>query len=352
MRESTSPVGYAGSRPANLFDVLRLVAASMVIVGHSWSLLGLDGVPTLAGITIHHLGVYVFFAISGFLLSTSWLRSPRPGAFMIRRCLRIFPALFLVVLATVFVLGPLLTRIQPSDYWQSGMTWKYLMNLTLLAQYDLPGVFAGNDQSAVNGSLWSLGPEFCCYLMVMTLGLLGVRLSFVARAVLGSAILVAVVAVPMDRALRITAIAVVFFMAGSLLAKLRDASKLPLWPAFVGVLVLVPLDGVVGIIASIVVIPFGVAAVGSRTSQLAKLVRRLGDPSYGMYLWGFPIQQALIAIVGPLPLLLNIAIVLLLSATAGYASWHLLEKRAIALGARLSTTRPPRESAAVARSAP
>lgn len=71
MRVSMVLIGQAGSRPANLFDVLRLIAAAMVIVGHSWSLLGLDGVPTLAGITIHHLGVSVFFAISGFLLSTS-----------------------------------------------------------------------------------------------------------------------------------------------------------------------------------------------------------------------------------------------------------------------------------------
>lgn len=343
MHVSTVSVAAARPRPANLFDVLRLVAASMVIVGHSWSLLGLDGVPTLAGITIHHLGVYVFFAISGFLLSTSWVRSPRPGAFMIRRCLRIFPALFLVVLATVFAIGPALTTRAATDYWGSSDTWQYLLNLTLVAQYDLPGVFAGNDQTAVNGSLWSLGPEFCCYLMVMILGLLGIRLSFLLRTALGIAMLVAVATIPMDRALRITATAVVFFIAGSLLARVRDAATLPLWPALLGVLALVPLSGTAGTVAASVVIPYSVVAVGSRTSRLATVVRRLGDPSYGIYLWGFPIQQAIISAGWHLPLAGNIAVVLLLSATAGYASWHLLEKHAISIGARLSRSnaRPP-----------
>lgn len=104
------------SRPANLLDVLRLIAAAMVVVGHSWSLLGMSGVPTLAGITVHHLGVTVFFTISGYLLSASWARSPRPAAFLVRRCLRIFPALILVVLVTVFALGPLLTTLPSGDY--------------------------------------------------------------------------------------------------------------------------------------------------------------------------------------------------------------------------------------------
>jgi len=338
MQASTSDVD-PGSRPANLFDVLRLLAASMVIVGHSWSLLGLEGVPTLAGITIHHLGVYVFFAISGFLLSTSWARSPRAGAFMIRRCLRIFTALFLVVLATVFVIGPMLTAHAMTDYWQSATTWRYLINLTLVAQYDLPGVFLGNEQSAVNGSLWSLGPEFCCYLLVMTLGVLGARFSVVARTMLGAAVMGAIVLVPMDRPLRVTATAVAFFIAGSLLSGVRDAAKLPLWPVFVGALALVPLGGTLGTIAAVAAVPYGVVAVGSRSSTLATAVRRLGDPSYGMYLWGFPAQQIVISVHGPPPLLADIVVVLLLATAAGYASWHLLEKRAIAWGARLSAHR-------------
>lgn len=332
----TRLIDARASRPANLYDVLRLVAAAMVVVGHSWSLLGIPGVPRLADGSIHHLGVYIFFAISGFLLSASWSRSPRPVAFMIRRCLRIFPALFLVVFVTVLVLGPALTTLPSDDYWSSRQTWQYLLNLTLFAQYDLPGLFVSNAQRAVNGSLWSLGPEFSCYLLLVLLGLVGQRFSFIARIALAVGLLGTTILLPVERPLRITAIAVVFFLAGSLLAKVRTPERLPLWPALPGFALLVILDGDVGLIAACLILPYTVVAVGSRPSRVATVVRRAGDPSYGMYLWAFPIQQTLIAVWQPMPLLLNTVVVLVLSAIAGYASWHLLEKRAIAAGGNLT----------------
>lgn len=326
-------------RLVNFFDVLRLVSAAMVIVGHSWSLLGISGVPTLGGITIHHLGVYFFFAISGYLISSSWSRSPRPTTFLIRRGLRIFPALILVVFTTVFIIGPLLTALPATSYWSSPQTWRYLLNVTLFAQYDLPGLFLENTQRAVNGSLWSLGPELCCYLIVMLFGVIGARFSFSARAMLAVGVLSATILLPLDRPLRITAIAVVFFFVGSLLSRVRAPERLPVWPALPGFVVVLFLDGVPGVIAAIVVVPYALITVGSRTRRAAGVVRRVGDPSYGMYLWAFPIQQALIVLVEPLPLLGNIVVVLVLSTLAGYASWHLLEKHAIALGRRITAAR-------------
>ncbi len=330
------PPASATRRPSNFFDVLRLVAAAMVVVGHSWSLLGIPGVPTLGGITIHHFGVYIFFSISGYLLSVSWARAPRPGAFMIRRCLRIFPALILIVLLTVFFIGPVMTTLPAADYWSSNQTWQYLLNMTLFAQYDLPGLFLENDQRAVNGSLWSLGPEFCCYLMVMLLGLIGARFSFIARAVLLAGLLGTTILLPIERPLRITAIAVVFFLVGSLLAKVRAPERLPWWPALAALVALLFVDGNLGLVVGSAVVPYAVVSVGSRIGSVARAVRRAGDQSYGMYLWAFPIQQAIIVLWGPLPLFWNIVVVLALSAAAGYASWHLLEKHAIALGGRIS----------------
>lgn len=341
----TRMIDARASRPANLFDVLRLVAAAMVVIGHSWSLLGLPGVPRLAGISIHHLGVYIFFAISGFLLSVSWSRAPQPIAFITRRCLRIFPALILVVLVTVFVLGPLLTTLPSADYWSSSQTWQYLLNVTLFAQYDLPGLFLGNSQSAVNGSLWSLGPEFSCYLMLVVFGLMGPRLSFITRAVLAASLLATVILLPIERPLRITAIAVIFFVAGSLLAQVRRPEHLPLWPALPGFALLLFAEGDMGLVAACLIVPYTVIAVGNRMSNVARVVRRAGDPSYGMYLWAFPIQQALIAVWEPLPLLVNIVVVLALSAVAGYASWHFLEKRAIAVGGNLTARLQTRQAA-------
>lgn len=311
----------------------------MVITGHVWPLTGASGVPTLAGIRIHHLGVYIFFVISGYLLAVSWDRDPRAAPFMIRRCLRIFPALVVVVALTVFVLGPAVTTVPAAAYWASGETWRYLLSMTLLAQYELPGVFESNPEPVVNGSLWSLGIEFCCYAMLVASALRGLRARIVIRGMLvvgiGSVVLAGVLVGPM----RTTAIAVVFFLIGSLAAKGGVLAQWPLWPALAGIAAIAPLQGWLGTLLAWPVVAYAVVAIGSGRSRAARVVRSIGDPSYGMYLWGFLIQQLLIWRFAPLPLLADVVIVLVLSACAGYASWHLVEKHAIALGGRLSHPR-------------
>lgn len=328
-----SSVKLGARRGSNLFDAIRILAAAMVIVGHAWPLSGLKGAPTYSGITIHHLGVYIFFTISGYLLARSWARAPQPMPFLLRRALRIFPGLFLVVLVTVFLIGPVVSTAAPRGYWGGTSTWAYLWNMILVAQYDLPGVFTENPTTAVNGSLWSLGPEFCCYLMLVVLGVLGAVASRTIRAALAVSISVAIVAIPIEGPFRTTMIAVVFFILGSLLAGLP---QLPLWPAAVGAVIMVFLSGEVGLVAAWLFVPYLVVAVGSRTSRIAGPLHRLGDPSYGMYLWAFPLQQILLAVFGPLPLVVSITVVLLGASALGFASWHLIEKRAIGLGATLS----------------
>lgn len=154
----------------NNFDALRLVASLAVVAGHAWPLTGVSAAPRLGGHLVHHDAVYVFFAISGFLITTSWFRSPHPLRYLRNRALRIFPALVLVVIATVFVIGPLVTS--SPDYLGEPATWSYLGNIALVAQYELPGVFQANPVTAVNGSLWTLGAEFACYLGVLAVGLL------------------------------------------------------------------------------------------------------------------------------------------------------------------------------------
>lgn len=344
-----APIGSGLSRTANFFDLLRLIAAAMVIVGHSWSLSGIRPVPSLGGISVHHLGVYIFFAISGFLLARSWSKDSRPLPFLLRRCLRIFPALILVVVFTVLVLGPLTTVISQAEYWSSGSTWGYLLNAVLLAQYELPGVFGGNPSSAVNGSLWSLGPEFVCYLVLIALGLLKSKVSFTLRAILAVSIAAAAIIAPIPSGLDIIAIAIVFFLIGSLYAALPTPAKLPLLPGVVGMALLIPFDGEVGLVASWIAVPYLIISVGSRTSGLARRVRTLGDPSYGMYLWAFPIQQIIIAQSAHPPLLLSIGIVLAIATLVGYGSWHLIEKPAVRLGTVLSnrTREVPRWVSAV-----
>ena len=152
----------AGPHQRNSFDVLRLSAALLVLVGHAYALLHWSA-PRLLDQSIHRIGLYVFFFISGYLIAASWRAQPGLVAFAIKRVLRIMPALVVVVVATALILGPLVTS--DPGYLQRPQTWVYLVrNALLLTGGDLPGVFLDNPQAgSVNGSLWTLPIEALLY---------------------------------------------------------------------------------------------------------------------------------------------------------------------------------------------
>lgn len=134
------------------------------------------------------IAVGIFFVMSGYLIASSWLASSTPRSFLLKRALRIFPALIVAVLLTVFVLGPMVTQLSLSQYLEADGTWTYLQNILLVTRYELPGVFTGNVYpEVVNGSLWTLPLEVLMYIGVMILGLTGFfkrRLIFLPIAVL------------------------------------------------------------------------------------------------------------------------------------------------------------------------
>lgn len=56
-------------------------------------------------------------------------------------------------------------------------------------------------------------------------------------------------------------------------------------------------------------------------------ISRRGDFSYGTYLYGFPIQQIVMALWGAsLPFALYVPATMLLALMAGVLSWHLVEQ--------------------------
>src|SRR3954466_11234466 len=97
----------------NNFDLLRLLAALSVIFSHAFllaensqdhdPLMLLTGGQAILGI----IGVFVFFTISGYLVSQSFVATGEPLVFMAKRALRIFPGLLACLLVCVFLVGPL-----------------------------------------------------------------------------------------------------------------------------------------------------------------------------------------------------------------------------------------------------
>ena len=162
----------AAASPNNL-DAVRLVAAALVLYGHSFVFLGLPEPLFLSWLPLGPLGVFVFFTISGYLVSESWARDPSLPRFFARRALRIFPGLAVCTLLSIVVLGPLLTTLPLADYASNPHTRGYLQNIALHIVYYLPGVFEHNRvANAVNGSLWSLPVEFAMYIVLAIVGVL------------------------------------------------------------------------------------------------------------------------------------------------------------------------------------
>ena len=170
--QQAGKVVQAPTHQHNRFNLLRLAAALAVFVAHGIFLYRLYAPVPFAGHSLGSLAVYVFFFISGYLVCQSWARAPQWGAFWIKRGLRIFPGLAVAVVFSVGVIGWWATTLPSAQYWSAPGTWLNLANNTLgLATVQtLPGVFEANPFArAVNGSLWTIRYELAMYLLLATL---------------------------------------------------------------------------------------------------------------------------------------------------------------------------------------
>lgn len=151
----------------NNFNILRFFAAMMVMVGHMAYIDGSNNIPIVWGQGIQTLGVKIFFLIGGFLIAKSWLSDPHFVRYWIKRIVRIFPPLIIYVLLAVFVFGPMLSNLTVGEYFKNVKTYGYLLNILMFPIYNLPGVFENNPYpNAVNGSLWTLPVEIAMYIAV------------------------------------------------------------------------------------------------------------------------------------------------------------------------------------------
>ncbi len=94
------------TRQANNFDLLRILFAWFVIVSHSYVLNGDGATDPLFEITqqtflFSFIGVKGFFIISGYLIFKSMVVSTSIFEYLVKRVLRIFPALAVVLLVTL-----------------------------------------------------------------------------------------------------------------------------------------------------------------------------------------------------------------------------------------------------------
>jgi peptidoglycan/LPS O-acetylase OafA/YrhL len=331
-----------GTTRRNGFDLLRLAAALAVLVSHSFALVG-QREPRVGSLALGTIAVLVFFAVSGFLITQSWILEPRLLAFLGKRALRIMPALLVVLVVCALGLGLVATALPARDYLTDVGVWKYIgANALMKTTYDLPGVFTNNPfPGAVNGSLWTLKHEVRCYLLVAIVGLAGLlRDRRAATAALLAAIGVAAGADGHGPDVLGDPILQRSFCVGALLYIWRE--RLP-WsvPAAVALLAAwVASSGTdAGVWVATVALPYAtILAAYSLPASWHRLTAR-GDISYGVYLWAFPVQQLIAWAWHDVPAGALIALALPSTVALAIASWTLIERPALRLKTHLAARR-------------
>lgn len=335
------------NRTANHFDFIRLVAACLVLLSHSYALKGVpETADPLARLTHTYFpasffGVQFFFLISGYLILTSFENRTSYLSYFWKRSLRIFPALAVLLLLMVGIYGPLFTDLPLSQYFSKTHELAlFLGNLSLYKlQGALPGVFANLPlPHELVGSLWTLAYEFTCYILLAfwgALGLLrwrwltlllylGITIPNFFPHLLGGYSL-PLLNFPLIPTLQFGS----FFIGGMVYNQWADCipfSPFSLCVAFVLLFGCLSLAVPLGMyLAGYLIVPyilFGLAFLPSPLTQVGKW----GDFSYGLYIYGFPIQQACVYLSNnSLSFVALFFVSLFATLPLAYLSWHWVE---------------------------
>jgi peptidoglycan/LPS O-acetylase OafA/YrhL len=329
----------------NNFGFLRLLAAGLVLASHLSTLSGTKDNPFLIfldSLGLGNLGVAIFFVISGYLVRQSWVEDPVLHRYASRRALRIVPGLAAVVLLSMLVLGPLVTKLTLAEYFQHPSFLRYLDAVLLFPMpFDLPGVFYDNPYSiVVNGSLWTLPYEAAMYLLLP----LFARPKLADSAIYWASLAALFIAASASSGAPSFAGPTVWFMsptwlyyfaafffygaALSVLQKRLGAPNLAIAGTFLLILIVSWQSQWSGLIRHLL-LAYVVIAVGARATPLLKSLDRYGDFSYGIYIYAFPVQQALVHFGLARNVFLNLFYLTAITFVFAVLSWILVEKPAL-----------------------
>jgi peptidoglycan/LPS O-acetylase OafA/YrhL len=333
----------------NNFNLIRIVAAYAVLVTHGFALtVGIEDAEPfrdVLGMTIGSIAVDVFFITSGFLVTASLLTRQNTIEFIWSRILRIYPALLVMLVLTVLGLGPFLTTVPLSSYFSSSVTYTYFLKcLTLFSgvAFELPGVFEKNPyQNAVNGSLWTMPYEVRLYaLLILTWIILGFLREARVKAFRISVVLITVLTacffvlahldfVPGYLFFKLS---FMFFTGASffVLKEKIELSKFVFYFLFLITLVSM-LDKQIFFIVYTITIPYLLFFIAYFPSGFIRKYNKLGDYSYGIYIYAFPVQQSIILLNPGISILSTIVISSTITLIFAVLSWHFLEKNALKL---------------------
>jgi peptidoglycan/LPS O-acetylase OafA/YrhL len=347
----------------NALNAWRLTLATGVILWHSFGLTGRHVAFEPAHQLLRDGWVDGFFAISGFLITSSWLSNPRLRNYFVARGLRILPGLWVCLIITAFVIAPIGVAVQggpAAKLLLSRAPIEYVLknSAVVTVQLDVGGTPRGIPFPGVwNGSLWTLLWEVFCYIGVAGLGVVGLLSrrwpipAALALALSWSALLPAwsfsLIEDPTLRqrhidgatvALVIEGVAArfaVMFLAGALLYQFRNVIPAR-WSLVAVSVVIVLAASLLPNYRLVGAIPLAYAIIVSGALIHNKRLRLRTDLSYGVYIYAFPIQQLLVICgLGSMNPIVFATIAAIATLPLAALSWILIEKPAMSLKSRL-----------------
>jgi peptidoglycan/LPS O-acetylase OafA/YrhL len=332
----------------NNFNLIRIIAALAVLISHGVTLAPVSGKAELLresiGMTPGGIAVDTFFITSGFLVTASLLNRSNLVEFVWARALRIYPALIIMLLLTVFVLGPALTSLPLSEYFLTRETYTYLPRSSTLfinVARQLPGVFSNNPVPNTNASLWTLPYEVRMY-ATLAIAWLVLKIMPRRRVKALKALIIIFAALSgiyvfvdhfyLSPGTRYARLPFMFFTGASFYV-LKDRIPIYHWLfwTLLSAVVFSAHDKDLFYIVYSLSLAYIVFFLAYIPSGFIRRYNSLGDYSYGIYIYAWPIQQSVATLIPSVSILNMIltsgAITILLSA----ASWHFIEKHALKL---------------------
>lgn len=287
------------------FDGLRLFAAFSVLFSHAYLIAtGSDEKEPFAmilgnGNIIGLYGVFTFFIISGFLLAHSLARNPNAIQFAINRILRIYPGFIFCILVTALLIGPMASSLDWAPYFNNPSVFAYIKTaIWTLHDSTLPNIFSyhieTNEylQKVINGSLWSLGYEVMSYMLLIWLWAIFRNMKVVGVVLVLLAVASVIFPVAAKKIIPNVAWTLPYFAGGVFMYTVYQ---------YIGLTWHITLLCLACLLFSIfwgwqqqAYAVFGaylVVFLGSRPNLGSALAERMGDLSYGIYLFGWPLEQ-------------------------------------------------------------
>ena len=265
--------------PSNNFHLIRYILALLVLYSHSYGLLALPE-PGLFVFTFGSLAVKCFFALSGYLIALSCLRTNNMGFYAWNRALRIFPALFIALIAGHYV----------------GKYFNFFTNNPVAY--------------IINGPVWTLTWEIVCYCFCGLLWWLGLlTINSLGSIVIFSWLLFIIFPTTSDAATVIAPLMLLFFLGAYIAVNKKNINLNVAGPIFLLVLAFVSFDSngawFIWLFKSIpflygpnfatqkyqlVIFLFSLPFFLIWLANCKPVMHVNNDYSYGMYILGWPVQ--------------------------------------------------------------